>query len=241
MQVYRLDDQTPYSAVLQYLENTLIKLLATRPACLLLPSTWPRYGPLLQTLAERRNHSQITQAVRKLEQRNNRLMTCPKNVTFASATLAGRIYRILDSVDFKTVVRIEELSFECMEVIPDATRLIAVLLQWACSCYRAGEHRIYLTTRLLRRWSHLGADVYEGVISYLRDLAWVETGEPSILFRIVAELVRSKTFSAGRYLQWLIATGSLGNHTDLSSVSIFLISGIKLPNCCSSQIHGRYA
>lgn len=239
MQIYRLDDQTPYLAVLQYLENTLIKLLATRPACLLLPSTWPRYGPLLHTLAERRNHSQVTQAVRKLEYRNNRLLTSPKNVT-SSKTSAGRVYHILDSVNFKAPVRIEELSFECMEVISDATQLIAVLLQWACSCYRAGEYRIYLATRLLRRWSHLGADVYDGVISYLRDMAWVETGEPSIIFRIVAELVRSKTFSAGRYLQWLIATGSLGSHTDLSSVRLFLISCISRANCWFSRIHGRY-
>jgi len=48
---------------------------------------------------------------------------------------------------------------------------------------------------------------------------WVESGEPRILFRIVAELVRSKHFSAGRYLQWLIATGSLGHGVDISSPS----------------------
>src|SRR5689334_14586100 len=107
MQFYRLDDYTPYSAVLQYLENTIIKLLATRPACLLLPSTWPKYGPLLHNLAEKRNHPQITQAVKKLEQRNNRLLACPKQVTFTSKTSAGRVYRILDSVDFKRAVRIE--------------------------------------------------------------------------------------------------------------------------------------
>ena len=106
-----------------------------------------------------------------------------------------------------------------MEIIPDAIQLIAVVLQWACSCYRNGVHRTYLTTRLLRRWSHLGADVYDGIISFLRDMTWVETADLRIVFRIVAELVRSKTFAAGRYLQWLIATGSLGPDADLSSVS----------------------
>lgn len=30
-------------------------------------------------------------------------------------------------------------------------------------------------------------------------------------------MVRSKTFATGRYLQWLIATGSTGHSTDLSS------------------------
>lgn len=78
---------------------------------------------------------------------------------------------------------------------------------------------MYLATRLLRRWSHLGADVYEGVLSYLCSMTWTETGEPCTIFKVVAELVRSKTFAAGRYLQWLIATGSLGNEPNISSVN----------------------
>jgi len=217
--IYRLEDVNPYLAVLHYLENTLIKLLATRPACLLLPTAWARYSPLLLQLAERRNHPHVTQAVRRLEQRNSRLLQSPKDAPSASQTPAGRVYRILDSVDYNRPVRIEDLSLDCMEVVADAPRLIDILLRWACTCYREGSHRIYLATRLLRKWSHLGADVYDGIVSHLHDLTWVATGESSILFKIVAELVRSKTFATGRYLQWLIATGSIGHGTDLSSVS----------------------
>jgi mediator of RNA polymerase II transcription subunit 12 len=215
--IYRLEDLRPYLAVLQYLENTVIRLLATRPACLLLPTAWARYGPLLQKLADRKNHAHVTQAVRRLELRNARLLQSPKKAPSASQTPAGRVYRILDSVDYSKPVRIEDLSCDCMEIVADAPRLISMLLQWACTCYRDGAHRIYLATRLLRRWNHLGADVYDGIVSYLRDMAWVATGDPNILFRIVAELVRSKTFATGRYLQWLIATGSTGHSTDLSS------------------------
>ncbi|KAF1830169.1 hypothetical protein BDW02DRAFT_114138 [Decorospora gaudefroyi] len=215
--IYRLEDLSPYMAVLQYLENTIVRLLATRPACLLLPTTWTRYGPLLQRLAERRNQSQVMQAVRRLEQRNARLLQSPKNIPSATQTPAGRVYRILDAVDYNKPVRIEDLSLDCMEIVLDAPKLIGILLQWSCSCFRDGSHRIYLATRLLRRWDHLGADVYEGVISYLRDMSWLATGDLSILFKIVAELVRSKTFATGRYLQWLIATGSVGHNTDLSS------------------------
>lgn len=220
VKIYRLEDQTPYLAVLQYLESTVVKLLATRPACLLLPSTWTRHSILLQTLVERRNLPQITQAVKKLDQRNSRLLQTSKSGASKSQTPVGRVYHILDSVNYHSTVRIEDLSFECMDVISNATQLIAVLLQWACTCYRGGAHRIYLATRLLRRWSHVGADVYDGVITFLRDISWVESSEPNIIFKIVAELVRSKTFAAGRYLQWLIATGSLGHDKDLSSVSV---------------------
>ncbi|CAO2657656.1 Nn.00g037820.m01.CDS01 [Neocucurbitaria sp. VM-36] len=215
--IYRLEDPSTYTAVLQYLESILVKLLATRPACLLLPSTWAKHAALFETLTERRNNPQITQAVKRLQERNTRLLQTSKNSTITSRTRAGRVYCILDSVNYNSAVRIEDLSYECMEVIADATQLIAVLLQWACSSYRGGPHRTFLATRLLRKWSHLGADVYEGVISYLRGMSWVGNGEPNIIFRIIGELVRSKTFAAGRYLQWLIATGSLGHDTDLSS------------------------
>lgn len=130
------------------------------------------------------------------------------------------MFQKLDSVDFTAPVRIEDLSYECMELISNAPRLIAVLLQWASSCYRTGSHRLYLAVRLLRKWSHLGADVYDGVISFFQSMSWTVTGDVHILLRIVAELVRSKHFSAGRYLQWLIATGSLGGDLDLSSVGV---------------------
>lgn len=199
-----------------------MKLLATRPACLLLPSTWARHSAPLEILTERRNHPQVTQAVKRLQERNNRLLQTTKNKTVVSHTRAGQVYCILDSVNYNSAVRIEELSYECIEVISDGTQLIAVLLQWACSYYRRGPHRAFLATRLLRKWSQLGADIYEGVISYLRNMSWIGNGDPNIIFKIVGELVRSKTFAAGRYLQWLIATGSLVHDTDLPSVSIIL-------------------
>jgi len=205
--------------VLQYLENTLTKLLATRPACFLLPTAWPKHGAQLQRLAERRSHPQMTRAIERLQQRNRRLLHAAKSHPSTTQSPAGRIFLLLDTASSNRPYHIEDLSYGCMEMIPDPTLLIAAILQWACSCYREGVHRTYLAIRLLRKWNHLGADVYDGILSYLRDLHWVGTGDPSIIFRIVAELVRSKTFAAGRYLQWLIATGSLQSNADLVSVS----------------------
>jgi mediator of RNA polymerase II transcription subunit 12 len=151
--------------------------------------------------------------------RNARLLQPSRNSTPSSRTSAARVFRKLDSINYTCPIRIEDLSYECMEITSNATQLISILLEWACSCYRAGSHRIYLATRLLRRWSHVGADVYEGVVSYLQNMTWIDTGELHVLLRIVAELVRSKHFSAGRYLQWLIATGSIGRDVDFFSVS----------------------
>jgi mediator of RNA polymerase II transcription subunit 12 len=131
----------------------------------------------------------------------------------------ARLYRLLDSVDYSVNVRIDRLAYDCMELISEYSTLISTVLKWASSYYREGSHRIYLVTRLLRRWSHLGADIDDGVLSYLHSMMPNRSNDPRVVFRIIAELVRSKTFSTGRYLQWLIATGSVSQGSDISAVS----------------------
>ena len=204
-----------------FLETTLIKLLAIRPACLLLPDSWDRHSTVLRSLAERMDHPQIAHGVQRLDERNRRLQQSSKVPPATAMTPAAQIYRILDGVDYSKTVRVEDVSTECMDVISNPVNLVSILLQWACSYYREGSYRACLATRLLRRWAHLGADIYECVVGYLEGMSWVESGDARKVFKIVSELVRSKTFAAGRYMQWLIATGSIAQNLDLSQVSPF--------------------
>lgn len=211
------------TSILALVENTIFKLVVTKPTCLLLPKTWEKHGSILHTFAQRSSHVEITHTVADLDARNLQLSQ-PFGVPGSKPSdLIGRIYQLLDSVDYNTSVRIDELAFDCMEIKSDAESLISAAMQWASSIYRQGSHHIYLVTRLLRKWSHLGADVYSGILDCLPMLTSDTTKEAAVVFRIIAELLRSKTFSLGRYLQWLIATGSLTQHTDLSLVSSFLL------------------
>lgn len=199
-----------------FLENTLIKLLVTRSSCLLLPESWRQHNTTLRALAAKTNHFQILHSVKRLDDRNQRLQQSSKTVPAASTTSAGKVYRILDEVDYSRMVRIEQVSTDCMALIPNPVDLAHVLLQWACSCYREGSYRVCLATRLLRRWAHLGADIYECITTYLEGMGWVKGGESRIVFKIISELVRSRTFAIGRYMQWLIATGYMAQYLDLS-------------------------
>ncbi|KAH6620139.1 hypothetical protein C7974DRAFT_363490 [Boeremia exigua] len=210
------DPHAPPSRMTHFLESTLIKLLTIRPACLLLPDTWDQQSITLNALTEKMNHPQIVYNVRKLDERNRRLQQSSKIAPAASMTSAAQVYRILDNVDYINMVRIDEISTDCMEVIQAPVKLVSVLLQWACSCYREGSYRACLATRLLRRWAHLGADMYDCITTYLESMSWAQSGDPRKVFKIISELVRSKTFAAGRYMQWLIATGSIALNVDLS-------------------------
>lgn len=201
-----------------FLETTLVKLLAIRPACLLLPDTWNQYSTILHSLVERTNHPQIAYGVRRLDERNRRLQQPSKVAPTASMTPATQVYSILDNIDYSKIVPIDDVSTKCVDAIPNPVNLVPVLLQWACSHYREGSYRACLATRLLRRWAHLGADVYECIITYLEGMSWAGTGDACKIFKIISELVRSKTFAAGRYMQWLIATGSIAQGLDISQV-----------------------
>jgi mediator of RNA polymerase II transcription subunit 12 len=212
-------EEAQNTPVLALVENTMFKLVVTKPACLLLPKTWAKHRSTLHNFALRRCQLVVTGAIADLDARNTEL--CQPSGVLGSKLNdhVGQIYHLLDSVDYNTSVRIDDLAFDCMEIESDAGRLISAVMQWASSIYRQGSHHIYLATRLLRKWSHLGADVYSGLLGYLTTMVSNERKEPAVVFRIIAELLRSRTFSLGRFLQWLIATGSLTHHTDLSSVS----------------------
>ena len=217
-QLCRPEEADPVSPVLQLLEEAIFRLLLSSPVSLLLPRTWDKHGPILHTLSQRHPLPRISHIVADLEERNIRLQRVAKSAVSDDINCPDGIYNLLDSVDCSVDVRIDELAYHCMELISDANRLIAAVLRWASSYYREGSHRVYLVARLLRKWSHLGADIDEGILSYLHSPQSSSSSDPHIVFRIIAELIRSKTFSTGRYLQWLIATGTLGQESGPSMV-----------------------
>ncbi|CAI6335821.1 unnamed protein product [Periconia digitata] len=216
---YELEENTESLPVLSFLENTLLKLIVTMPACLLLPTAWAKHSRALHHLANRRPQPDFICAMKVLDARNRKLIRPSVSTVILPNDAYGRIYQLLDSIDYSNRICIDDLSYGCMEMMYDTTQLVTAVLSWACSLYRQGSHRIYLVTRLLRKWNHLGTDIYDAILAYLPQLALDHSKEPRAIFRIIAELVRSKTFSPGRFLQWLIATGSLRQHQDLHSPS----------------------
>ncbi|PVI06555.1 hypothetical protein DM02DRAFT_638614 [Periconia macrospinosa] len=216
---YGAQENTESMPVLSFLENVLVRLVVTMPACLLLPITWAKHSSVLHLLAERRPQIDIVNAITSLDARNERLAQPSRTSASLSNDPVGRVYQLLDSVDYSSKICIDDLSYDCLQMIYDTTQLVFTVLSWACSLYRQGCCRIYLATRLLRKWNHLGTDIYDAILACLPRLALDQTKESCAIFRIIAELVRSKTFSPGRFLQWLIATGSLSQHQDIRSPS----------------------
>lgn len=207
--LYQTDAEPKELSVLTFLESVLTKIFITVPSSLLLPQTWEKHADVLRTFARRRNNAKIMHTFADLDERNKAILCPPSLESSIPKHSLSAFFRLLDDVDYKKSIAIEGLAFECMQIVPDHTQLVSAVLQWASSLYRQGLHRLYLATRLLRKWSQIGIDVGEGIMLYLPSIGSDLSKETRIVFRIIAELIRSKTFSLGRYLHWLIATGSL--------------------------------
>lgn len=71
--------------------------------------------------------------------------------------------------------------------------------------------RVYVAVRLLRKWKKSGLDVDSYILSFLAQ-SQSKTGLlMENVYHVISELVRSQTFSTGKYLQWLMARGVVDN------------------------------
>ncbi|KAF2653975.1 hypothetical protein K491DRAFT_717612 [Lophiostoma macrostomum CBS 122681] len=214
--IYEAEDEGKTSSLLQYLEKIILKLLTTSPTCMLLPRTWDRHWPVLRRLASRHPEANITNVVEGLDLRTRRLLHASQKPSSTAQDCSRGLLRLLDSTDLNKTVRSEQLALHCMDISPSARIIVAAALQWASSPYRDGCYRIYLVTRLIRKWSLLGVDTDDAILAYFHATERDAGSDQRNAFRIVAELIRSQTFSVGKYLQWLIATGSIGRSQDIT-------------------------
>ena len=96
---------------------------------------------------------------------------------------------MLDSISLD--VNIESLSKKCFTALPESGPLVTTVLQWACSLYREGRHRIYVTARLLRKWRTKGIDTDSAILAFLGDRQRLRVINGRGLFRLVGEDVCS--------------------------------------------------
>ena len=118
--------------------------------------------------------------------------------------------RLLDSTAEWT--KMAELTDGCLSAADDSDLLVATCVEWASSSYRHGHARVYIAARILRRWSKKGVGIEPPIMNFLAtcpNLGRIHKGKT---YRLLAELIRSRHFLVGKYLQWLMARGTLTKH-----------------------------
>jgi mediator of RNA polymerase II transcription subunit 12 len=105
-----------------------------------------------------------------------------------------------------------------LEAVDDKPALVSKLLEWLSTPFRYGICRIYVGARLLRKWKSCGVDVDEHILSFLTRFRDSKGVNMENVYHVISELVRSQTFSVGRYLQWLMAKGATSSPSEGQTV-----------------------
>ena len=204
-------NQQPDKEILASLEQRLVKLLKSlsisAPACLLLPRCWIKYERTFQNCFQ--GPADIpASCFEHIVRRNLRLTKSSEGRAWRPTPTSRRTFiTFLDTTsDWAQIVK---LTDSCLAATDDSSKLVITCLEWASSSYRHGHARIYIAARILRRWSKQGIELEKPILDFLAaspNMAGLHKGNT---YRLLAELIRSKHFLAGKYLQWLMARGTL--------------------------------
>lgn len=217
------------------LKKHIVVLAVANRGCLIMPKTWEKYAHLLRDDALGSKHSATKGAVQNVMRRNSRLTRPLRKTPQSTRSAFLEMYSVLDSAD--PSVDVENITTTCLALMADVTKLVPALLSWSASVYRTDESRIHLAAGVLSELCKRGCDTDKSVMDFLTQ-EHVDSLLTSNLYRVVAELIRVGRFPPGRYLQWLMASGSLSRE-NVSSFSNGLLGALPLdslpPHLLSSR------
>ena len=213
-----------FPQIQEQLARLLKSFIIANPACFILPGSWLKYGPLLMSCLGDED-ADLNLSFERLSRRNLRLIwSRDKQSHRPRKDSRPRLISLLDSIPM--TFQLHQTSEECLQAMGNKELLIRTVLEWASSLYRKGQARIYVAVRLLRRWAKIGIDVGGSILAFLAASPTMVGLQKSNVYRIIVELVRSKHFSVGKYLQWLVARGSLRGRQALGPVSPELFTSL---------------
>ncbi|KAF1982842.1 hypothetical protein K402DRAFT_186817 [Aulographum hederae CBS 113979] len=226
-----------FEFLINNLKRRIIILAESQKRCFIIPRIWKKYEQLLKSILPAGSSSRI---MMELSNRNARLISTEAGSGKPRTTPRRQLFSLLDSVGLH--VSFKTLSSDCLALFEDKRELVTALLQWASSIFRFGEHRTYIAIHLLRRWRSQSNDVDSTILGFLVKLQHLHGVDEQNVFQIIAELIRSRHFSASQYLQWLIANGVTFSKMDLQSGApayVRFIDAIPLDRLSYSDVNLR--
>ena len=188
------------------------------PACFLLPSSWDKHKDALRNCTVGEGSSSLQKRYENLCMRNEYLQNgAPRPDKNHKDSLGQRIIFLLDSLYTKPDYG--KVAGACLHNLNSNDVLVETCVEWSCSIYRHGLFRTYAAARLLRIWHRRGIELQRPLFDILASFGGRTDISRESLYKLFAGLVSSKHLSVGRYLQWLMARGTLRDSNKHSSVS----------------------
>ncbi|KAL4894184.1 hypothetical protein BDV59DRAFT_176004 [Aspergillus ambiguus] len=201
------------------------KLVLEHTSSLILPNSWPRYKDLIASCLDMKDNT-CKAIFQNIAERNVRVQLSKDRQDSGQRSPQQRVIHLFDSI--RSTHDIASASVACLKTIEDKGVLVTKLLQWTSTPFRCGLCRVYTAVRLLRKWKTAGVDIDTYILSFLTKLEDCASLNMDNLYHVISELVRSQTFSVGRYLQWLMAKGVAPSSQSDRSVDLFLLKQLPM-------------
>ncbi|CAI7630667.1 unnamed protein product [Penicillium viridicatum] len=194
---------TQLQPLIDRLSRFIKKLVLDHTSSMILPNSWETYQQQVSSALDLGN--EVEKALfQSLAERNARVQRPRHSKQTTQRSPHQRIVRLLDSIRSA-----QDLSsiFGYLDAFDDKAVLVFKLLEWLSTPFRHGLCRVYIGVRLLRKWKLAGVDIDSHILAFLSRGQNNQKLNMDQIYHVVSELVRSQTFSVGRYLQWLMARG----------------------------------
>lgn len=207
-----------YDPVLQHLIQLSRLIIVSAPACFLLPNSWNKYKDALRFCSISPDNDHLQNCYEHISTRNECLQNnAQRQNQNHGYSVRQRIITLLDTLSIKHDYG--KVAATCLRNSKDHDLLVRTCVEWSCSTYRYGPFRTYAAARLLRIWNRRGVELQGPLLNFLALGGVREDLSREYFYRLIAGLVSSKHFSVGRYLQWLMARGTLQGRVNRHPVS----------------------
>ncbi|KAJ6009663.1 hypothetical protein N7522_004679 [Penicillium canescens] len=179
------------------------RLVCDHTSSMILPNTWETYKQQVSSVLDLENACEKA-LFQNLAERNARVQRPNHSKQTNNRSPHQRIIRLLDSIRSAHDISSMSSYFDTFE---DKAELVSKLLEWLSTPFRHGLCRVYIGARLLRKWKSAGVDIDSHILAFLSRGRNNQRLVMDQIYHVISELVRSQTFSVGRYLQWLMARG----------------------------------
>ncbi len=189
----------------QKLRAAIRELLFARSALFLMPDRWPENIKVVRACLDQTLPTEL-QLFEGLNRINDRAMGHNRADISAIRATDQAVVEVLDNVGIPNSLNILEATLK--SVSSDFSLLMRTCLEWACTRFRWSKSRIYLVTRLVKRWQREGEDVDTAILNFLSAYSEKRTSaDDQNLRHLIAQLSRSDCFTLSKYMQWLMVRG----------------------------------
>lgn len=222
-----------YNEVRQQIVAVLRTIMSSAPACFLLPNCWDKHENNIRSLVKK-DDDRLYPCFESLSRRNFSLRDRSLRAnTLPAISSRSKVIDLFDSLSIER--KFGKTAGICLRIMKDHHILVTTCIEWSTSVYRQGHFRTYAAARLLRIWSKNGVELQKPIFGFLSTQSVQGGVRKSDVYRLLAELVSSKHLLVGKYLQWLMARGTLHGHQWPALVSIANL----VMACCGLTAVGR--